>query len=175
MTTTLNPNSETNPSPASCAIPAASVTRPLNCRQEKFCAQYSISGNATEAAKLAGYSERSAHNHGARLARDPRIGDRVYRIRVNRAFQFGPVMAFTRLDYLFRKASEAGDYRGAAAIVTLQARLSGVESWISPAAAEKAGYQPPPRQGRGALGPRKPFDNLTENHVWDNDDPDGND
>lgn len=160
----MNTNSEANPIPASSAVPADSVARPLNDRQERFCAHYSISGNATEAAREAGYSERSAYAQGSRLAHDPRVCDRIYRMRVSRAIQFGPVIAFTRLEHLFQQASESGDYRAAASILTLQARLAGVESWTPPSAVAKAAQRGQARRGRGALGPKgpDPFDNLSE-------------
>jgi hypothetical protein len=138
--------------------------RPLNRRQEKFCAHYALSGNAAEAARLAGYAEPSAKNHGFRLLRDARVADRVYAMRVGRAIKFGPVMAFTRLENLFFKASEAGDFRGAAHILTLQARLSGVESWMPPSAVVKERQMDQQRLGRGVFGPkgRDPFGNLDE-------------
>ena len=188
--------SETDPIAGSPAIPAPAVerpdrgvsldargdspARPINYRQEKFCAHYALSGNAAEAARQAGYSERSSQTQGYRLSRRPRVRDRVYEIRVARACQFGPVLAFARLEHLFFQASEAKDYRGAAAILTLQARLAGVESWMPPSAVAdakvrrklglgRAGESPrastvAPRLGRGALGTkgRDPFDNLTE-------------
>lgn len=39
----------------------------LNVRQEKFCLEYAKCGNATEAAKKAGYSEKTAKSIGQRL------------------------------------------------------------------------------------------------------------
>ena len=39
----------------------------LNARQEKFCLEYAKCGNATESAKLAGYSEKTAKSIGQRL------------------------------------------------------------------------------------------------------------
>jgi len=39
----------------------------LNARQRKFCELYAANGNATESAKLAGYSENSAKVEGSRL------------------------------------------------------------------------------------------------------------
>ena len=158
---------ETEPNPASLSAPAA---KPLNQRQEKFCDHYSVSGNAAEAARLAGYSPDWADNQGYRLARDPRVRDRVYEMRVNRAIQFGPVVAFTRLENLYRKASAGGDWRAAAMILTLQARLAGVEAWKSPAAAQE-GYRDQPRRRRGVYGLKgpDPFDDLSENGGLEND------
>lgn len=136
--------------------------KPLSFRQEKFCEHYALVGNAAEAARQAGYAERSAKNHGSRLLGDARIRDRIYAIRVNRAMKFGPVMAFARLESLFFKATEKGDIRAAARILTLQARLAGVESWMPPSVVAREAYKP--RRRRGALGVRgaDPFDNLSE-------------
>ena len=171
MHTHLNPypiNAEGRPDPVS----------PLNYRQEKFCAHYSLSGNAAEAARQAGYSERSACNQGSRLTRDMRVRARVYELRVNRAIQFGPVMAFTRLENLYEKAVEAGRYRTAATILILQARLSGLESWTPrPAAAsdprvEEPGSSRRIHRGRGVFGLKgrpDPFDNLSELAATDTD------
>lgn len=39
----------------------------LNYRQKKFCQEYLKSGNATRAAIIAGYSEQTANEQGARL------------------------------------------------------------------------------------------------------------
>ena len=39
----------------------------MNVRQDKFCLEYAKCGNATEAAKKAGYSEKTAKSIGQRL------------------------------------------------------------------------------------------------------------
>lgn len=39
----------------------------MNFRQKKFCQEYLKSGNATKAAIIAGYSEQTANEQGARL------------------------------------------------------------------------------------------------------------
>ena len=44
---------------------------------EKFCQSYLISKNATQSAISAGYSERSAHNQGWRLLKEPQIIERL--------------------------------------------------------------------------------------------------
>ena len=36
----------------------------LSLKQKKFCEEYVISGNATDAAKRAGYSEKTAYSIG---------------------------------------------------------------------------------------------------------------
>lgn len=49
----------------------------LNERMEKFCQSYLITKNATQSAIAAGYSERSAHNQGWRLLKEPQIVERL--------------------------------------------------------------------------------------------------
>lgn len=46
-------------------------------KHEKFAQNYVLYRNATEAAKAAGYSPRSAANQGHRLANDPKIKERI--------------------------------------------------------------------------------------------------
>ncbi len=45
----------------------------LSLKQKKFCEEYIISGNATEAAKKAGYSEKTARSQGAENLTKPYI------------------------------------------------------------------------------------------------------
>ena len=49
----------------------------LNEKQEKFCQNYILHRNATEAAKAAGYSPESAKNQGYRLLQNSEIKTRV--------------------------------------------------------------------------------------------------
>jgi len=49
----------------------------LNERMERFCQSYLINRNATQSAIAAGYSERSAHNQGWRLLKEPQIIERL--------------------------------------------------------------------------------------------------
>jgi phage terminase small subunit len=49
----------------------------LNDRQEQFCAHYIATGTATEAAKRAGYSEKTAYSIGQRLLKNVEIQNRV--------------------------------------------------------------------------------------------------
>mgnify|MGYP002711909846 CR=1 FL=1 len=49
----------------------------LNIKQQKFADEYIISGNATEAAKLAGYAKGSAKQTGNRLVNNSAIKDYI--------------------------------------------------------------------------------------------------
>ena len=50
---------------------------PLNAKQEKFAQAYVLHRNATEAAKAAGYSDRSANNQGYRLLQMDEVTERI--------------------------------------------------------------------------------------------------
>ena len=50
----------------------------LNEKQEAFVQHYVLTRNATEAAKAAGYSSKSAYNQGYRLLQDEAIQQRIY-------------------------------------------------------------------------------------------------
>ena len=49
----------------------------LNEKQEKFAQSYVLIHNATEAAKSAGYSTRSAYNQGYRLLQEAEVMERI--------------------------------------------------------------------------------------------------
>tara|TARA_R110000824_G_scaffold57485_2_gene156253 strand:- start:350 stop:757 length:408 start_codon:yes stop_codon:yes gene_type:complete len=49
----------------------------LNEKQEKFAQSYVLNHNATEAAKSAGYSTRSAYNQGYRLLQEVEVSERI--------------------------------------------------------------------------------------------------
>lgn len=45
----------------------------LSLKQKRFCEEYAISGNATDAAKKAGYSEKTAYSIGTENLKKPEI------------------------------------------------------------------------------------------------------
>lgn len=51
----------------------------LTPKQKRFCEEYLKSGNATEAAKKAGYKEKAAHSMGAENLRKPAISAYIKR------------------------------------------------------------------------------------------------
>ena len=56
----------------------------LNARQEAFCQSYARSASATQAAKDAGYSEKTAHAQGSRLLKHVDVAARIETIRKDR-------------------------------------------------------------------------------------------
>ena len=55
-------------------------TMKLTPKQEKFCELYASLGNATEAAKQAGYSEKTAYSQGQRMLKNVEIRSRIEEI-----------------------------------------------------------------------------------------------
>ncbi len=53
----------------------------LNQRQQDFVDAYILSGNATEAARKAGYSENTAESQGSRLLKNAKVSDSIERRR----------------------------------------------------------------------------------------------
>lgn len=51
-----------------------------NKKQELFCIEYAKSLNATQSALKAGYSEKTAYSHGARLLKNVEIQNRISEI-----------------------------------------------------------------------------------------------
>ena len=64
-------------------MPIIDPTVALSTRQEAFCRHYAVSGNAADAARQAGYSERSARQTGGALLERPYIVERLRRIRLS--------------------------------------------------------------------------------------------
>ena len=64
-------------------MPIIDPTVALATRQEAFCRHYAVSGNAADAARQAGYSERSARQTGCGLLERPYIVERLRRIRLS--------------------------------------------------------------------------------------------
>ena len=62
----------------------AVATANLNDRQEAFCQSYARVANATQAAKDAGYSEKTAYSQGFDLLKKPEIKGRITEIKAER-------------------------------------------------------------------------------------------
>lgn len=61
----------------------------LNDRQRLFCEEYANIANASRAARLAGYSEKTAGQHGHDLLKNPKIRAEIERIRQERLADLG--------------------------------------------------------------------------------------
>ena len=99
----------------------------LTLRQNEFCECFVATGNAADAARRAGYSERSARNQGHRLLKDARVLARVRALQTALADKIDPGLILGRLENLYRRAEQDGGYRSAARILMLMGRLVGLD------------------------------------------------
>lgn len=108
----------------------------LRHRQERFCRYFVEYGNATVAAKAAGYSPPSARNAGYRLMQQPRINERIIEIQRGMAEGRGRGVDLLvgKLETVYRRAIDDHHFSAAARAIELQAKLSGA----SPATARPA-------------------------------------
>jgi len=100
----------------------------LTFRQERFCHAFLRLANAAEAAREAGYSERSARKQACRLLQTQRIRFRLADIQTETAQHacFGLNAMLAKLQNVYERAIEDRRYYAAARAVDIQARLIGL-------------------------------------------------
>jgi hypothetical protein len=105
----------------------AAPAKPLRSRHEAFCQYFVLYGNASVAARDAGYSGRSAKNQGYRLIRQPRIRARVADIRRGLAAAYGldADILLGKLEAVYQRAVEDHHFHAATRAVEVQARIAG--------------------------------------------------
>lgn len=97
----------------------------LTARQQAFCRAMLRAATAAEAARIAGYAPENARNQASRLLRDPRITQRIARLR--RALRprplpfLAPLMG--QLDEIYERALASGEFAAAIRAVEAQAQL----------------------------------------------------
>ncbi len=117
----------------------------LSTRQEAFCRHYAASGNAADAARQAGYSERSARQTGCALLERPYIVERLRRIRLSwkRTEKDEARIVLARLEQAWDAACASGSAYMMLRVLRFQAELSGL---VSPAGANRARLWPMPHE-----------------------------
>jgi phage terminase small subunit len=73
---------------------------PLNAKQERFCHEYIIDLNATQAAIRAGYSEKTAQEQSSRLLSNVIIQKKINEAKENRSKSTGITFLFWTLTAL---------------------------------------------------------------------------
>ena len=113
------------------------ATAALSTRQEAFCRHFTASGNAADAARRAGYAERSARQTGCALLERPWIVERVRRIRMSwqRTARDEARIALARLEQAWDAAAASGSAYLMLQTVRLQAEIAGL---TRPAAMRRA-------------------------------------
>ena len=100
----------------------------LNDKQEKFAQAYLIHGNATEAARVAGYKANSSFalaNTGHRLKNDPEVQERIKELEQNLETNVDVITEIER-QYEFAKAN--GHTNSAIKALELLSRIRGAKS-----------------------------------------------
>ena len=97
----------------------------LTARQERFAQAYIIHRNATEAAKTAGYSVKSANNQGYRMLKNDEIQERIADLE-NELVTNIDVIEEIENQYTFAKAN--GHTNSAIKALELLSRIRGAKS-----------------------------------------------
>ena len=113
----------------------------LSTRQEAFCRHYTASGNAADAARRAGYSERSARQTGCALLERPYIVERVRRIRLSwrRTERDEAQIVLARLEQVWDAAVASGSAHTMLRVLRFQAEIAGL---VAPAGGTRARLWP---------------------------------
>ena len=100
----------------------------LSTRQEAFCRHYAVSGNAADAARQAGYSERSARQTGCALLERPWIVERLRRIRLSwkRTGRDEARILLARLEQAWDAAVASGSAHTMLRVLRFQAEIAGL-------------------------------------------------
>lgn len=107
--------------------PRSNRVHGLTLRQNEFCECYVATGNAADAARRAGYSERTARFQGHRLLKDARVQARIGALHTALADKIEPGLVLGRLENLYRLAERDGGYPTAARILVLMSRMAGLD------------------------------------------------
>ena len=113
----------------------------LSTRQEAFCRHYAASGNAADAARQAGYSERSARQTGCALLERPYVVERLRRIRLSwkRTERDEAQIVLARLEQVWDAAVAAGSAYMMLRVLRFQAEIAGL---VKPAGGTRARLWP---------------------------------
>jgi phage terminase small subunit len=96
----------------------------LNDKQEKFCQNYVVYRNATEAAKQAGYSESSAYNQGYRLLQMEEVLERIEELEQELTTDINVIK---ELENTFQSAKSSGHTNSALKALELLSKVRGPE------------------------------------------------
>ena len=113
----------------------------LSTRQEAFCRHYAASGNAADAARQAGYSERSARQTGCALLERPYVVERLRRIRLSwkRTERDEAQILLARLEQAWDAAVASGSAYMMVRVLRFQAEIAGL---VKPAGGTRARLWP---------------------------------
>jgi len=107
----------------------------LNEKQEKFCQNYVVYRNATEAAKQAGYSESSAYNQGYRLLQMEEVLERIEELEQELTTDINVIK---ELENTFQSAKSSGHTNSALKALELLSKVRGPNDGKSKASSANA-------------------------------------
>ncbi|MDA1090636.1 MAG: terminase small subunit [Proteobacteria bacterium] len=116
---------------------------PLRPRQEKFCQSFVSLGNASNAAREAGYLSGAARQQGWRLMKTQRIRARIGEIQAQMAHDHcrDRDMLIGKLEVVYRRALENRHFAAAARAVEMQAKLTRATPTAEPSAQPQPDHQ----------------------------------
>ena len=100
----------------------------LTQRQEKFCREYVVSYNATQAAIKAGYSEKTARSMGSENLTKPDILARVRELQEDslKALGLSEARIVTEIYSTYEGAKAAGNFKAALKALELLGKRAGI-------------------------------------------------
>jgi phage terminase small subunit len=101
----------------------------LTLRRQKFVSEYVETGNATQAARLAGYSPRTAYSQGSRLLTFVEVQQAIETERqtLRARVELDQDQLVGELLSLYREARSSGAYSAAARCLAQVAKMSGLD------------------------------------------------
>ena len=105
----------------------------LTPRRALFVSEYVETGNATQAATVAGYSPRTAYSQGSRLLTFVEVQQAIETERqtLRARVELDQDMILGELLSLYREARSAGSYSAAARCLQLVATMTGLDRLVS--------------------------------------------
>jgi hypothetical protein len=99
-----------------------------NMKHELFCRNYAVFATASRAARVAGYSNKTAKWQGLRLLKRADIQARLAerRAEIAKEYSLDAAVLLCKLEAVFLQASDQGDHKAAARVVEAQARVAGI-------------------------------------------------
>lgn len=99
-----------------------------NPKHELFCRNYAVMASGSQAARTAGYAYRTAKWQAMRLLKRPEIQARLAerRAEIAREYSLDSATLLCKLEAVFIQAFSDRDYKAAARVIEVQARVAGI-------------------------------------------------
>ena len=101
----------------------------MNPKRQRFCQEYIIDSNCTQAAIRAGYSEKTAHAQGSRLLKDVEVRERIDELRAEHSKRL-EITVDSLTQFLLDDRTLAHDNKQAGAAVSATEKLGKLHGLI---------------------------------------------